>query len=94
MKKVLAIFILLTFMTPAPAMAGIYFGMYKPETEYGLVDGFKINLGRKKEGEKRLQIRSETKEEQARLEWEKGKPKVEQNEYEMFRFMRENTVPF
>ena len=40
-----------------------------------------------------IQLKSETKEEIERREREKNNP-VEQDEYQLFRFIQENTVPF
>lgn len=72
----------------------INIGTYKSETDYGLVDGFKFNFFGRREGEKMIQIKSETKEEQERLEKEKLKPPVKQDEYQLFKFIQENTVVY
>lgn len=72
----------------------INFGTYKTETEYGLIDGFKWNFFGREKGQPLVEIKSETKEEQIRIEKEKNKPKVEQDEVQMYRFMLDNTVAF
>lgn len=94
MKKIcLGIFLLL--LLAQNSVFAINIGAYKPETEYGLIDGFKFNFGRKNKDEKFIQIKSETPEEILRLEREKTKQKPDvDNEYEIFRFMQQNTVPF
>ncbi|GBF22687.1 hypothetical protein tpqmel_0091 [Candidatus Gastranaerophilus sp. (ex Termes propinquus)] len=72
------------------------FGMYQPEEEYGLLDGFKFNLFKKRDkGEKLIEIKSETAGEKERLEREKLKPKAsDSDEYEQYRFLREGVVTF
>ena len=91
MKKFLVILILAIMIMPCYA---INYGMYKPETEYGLIDGFKFNLGSKKKGQKFVQLKSETEEEKNRLEREKKKPKAEIDENEQYRFMRDGIIPY
>ncbi|MBQ4647512.1 MAG: hypothetical protein IJB79_09210 [Candidatus Gastranaerophilales bacterium] len=71
----------------------VNFGSYKSETDYGLIDGFKWNFFNK-EGKPLVELKSETKEEQERLEREKNKPKEVQDDVRMYRFMLENTVAF
>lgn len=94
MRKVLLLFFLAIVFAQIPAQA-ITFGQYKPESEYGLIDGFKYNFGKKDENRKLIEIKSETKEEKERLRREKLKPaRAETNEYEIFRFMQQDTVPF
>ena len=41
-----------------------------------------------------IQLKSETQEEKERLEREKEKPPEKQDEYQLFKFIQENTVPF
>ena len=87
--------ILLTFVLFLPLSCLAYnFGSYKPETEYGLIDGFKFNFFNREEGTPLVQLRSETKEEQQRIEREKNKPKEEQDDVQLFKFMLEDTIPF
>lgn len=91
MKKIfclLALFIL--FQNSSYA---VNFGSYKAETEYGLLDGFKWNFFNK-EGKPLVELKSETKEEQARIEREKNKPKEVQDDVRLYRFMLEDTVAF
>ena len=72
----------------------VNFGSYRSETDYGLIDGFKWNFFNRGENQPLVQIKSETKEEQERIEREKNKPKEEQDDIRLYRFMLENTVAF
>ncbi len=89
-KSVLFLIVLLSTFTCANAFN---VGTYKTETDYGLIDGFKFNVFGKREGEKMIELKSETKEGKEEIEREKKNP-VEQDEYQLFRFIQENTVPF
>ena len=75
-------------------MFAVNFGTYKTETDYGLIDGFKWNFFNREEGQPLVQLKSETKEEQIRLEKEKLKPKEEQDDIQLYRFMLEDTVAY
>ena len=91
MKKIFCLLaLLLLFQNSSFA---INFGTYKAETEYGLIDGFKFNFFNK-EGKPFVQLKSETEEEQARIEREKDKPKEVQDDIRLYRFMLDNTVAF
>ena len=77
------------------------FGMYKPEEDYGLIDGFKINAGKKDraEGKELIQLRSDIPEERERIKKEKAayeadKDQKADDEYQMFKFMLDDTIPF
>ena len=92
MKKIaliLSLFLIFTSQTFA-----INFGMYKTETEYGLIDGFKWNLFNRDKNAPLVQLKSETEEEILRLEKEKNKPKEEVDEAQMYRFMLDNVNAF
>ena len=92
MKKIfLVLALILLFQSSGFA---VNFGSYKAETDYGLIDGFKWNFFNREEGKPLIQIKSETQEEQARIEKEKNKPKETQNEVQLYRFMLDNTVAF
>ncbi|MBQ9150010.1 hypothetical protein IJX73_03670 [bacterium] len=92
MKKIFFI-ALITLFIQVPSF-GINFGTYKPETDYGLIDGFKWNFFNREKDTPLVQIKSETKEEQARIEKEKNRPKEEQDEIQLYRFMLDDTVAF
>lgn len=96
MKKVLLISIALALISLELPSFAMSFGMYHPAEEYGLFDGFKFNVKKRKGGQNLIELRSETQEEQERLEREKqkGNKKPNTDEYELFRFMRDGVVPF
>ncbi len=93
MNKLKSVLFLLLFLSTISCASAFNVGTYKTETDYGLIDGFKFNVFGRREGEKMIQLKSETKEEIERREREKNNP-VEQDEYQLFRFIQENTVPF
>ena len=72
----------------------INFGTYKTETEYGLIDGFKWNFFNREKDQPLVQLKSETKEEQIRLEKQKGKPKEVQDDVQLYKFMVDDMVAF
>jgi len=91
MKKILFLILTLFFVMPVFA---VNFGTYKTETEYGLIDGFKWNFFNRDKDQPLVQLKSETKEEQIRLEKEKNKPKEQQDEAQLYRFMLDDVVAF
>ena len=95
MKKIL--FLIFIFFILNPPVFAVNFGMYKTETEYGLIDGFKWNFFGRDKNQPLVQLKSETEEEKARLEREKGKPKetlTDEEEVQMYRFMLQDTVVY
>lgn len=93
MKKIKAFLFLALFLFSLNGANAMNIGTYKSETDYGLIDGFKFNVFGRREGEKMIELKSETKEDIERREREKNVP-VEQDEYQLFRFIQDNTVPF
>ena len=91
MKKIFFAILISFILSPVFA---INFGTYKTETDYGLIDGFKWNFFNREKGQPLVQLKSETKEEQERIEKEKDKPKEVQDDIRLYRFMLENTVAF
>ncbi len=94
MKKCLAKVFLFLFLFSILPSGAVNIGTYKTETNYGLIDGFKFNVFGRREGEKMIELTSETQEEKERLEREKENPPEKQDEYQLFKFIQENTVPF
>lgn len=92
MKKIF--FITLALLFTQLSSFAINVGHYKSDTDYGLIDGFKWNFFNREEGKPLVEIKSETKEEQIRIEKEKLKPKQEQDDVQLYKFMLENTVAF
>ncbi len=92
MKRVLFI---ITFLILAQIPSfGVNFGTYKTETEYGLLDGFKWNFFNREKDQPLVQLKSETKEEQLKIEREKSKTKEEQDDVQLYRFMIDDIVAF
>ena len=91
MKKLLFLLLALFFLNLPSFCAN--FGSYKTETEYGLIDGFKWNFFNR-EGKPLVELKSETEEEQKRLERLKTKPEPKQDDIQLYRFMIDNTVAF
>ena len=92
MKKIFLLF--LALLSIQMSSLAVNFGTYKAETEYGLIDGFKWNFFNREENQPLVQIKSETKEEQIRIEKQKNKPKEVQDDIRLYRFMLEDTVAF
>ncbi len=92
MKKIFLTFLFVLFSV-YPVFA-VNFGTYKTETDYGLIDGFKWNFFNREKGQPLVEIKSETKEEQIRLEKEKDKPKEVQDDVQLYRFMVDDMVAF
>lgn len=100
MKKIfILLFAILLISSEANA---INFGMYKPEEDYGLLDGFKFNFGKKERSEndnKFIQLKTTIPEEQERMAKEKAKYEANKDqkaddEYQMYKFMLEDTIAF
>ncbi len=72
----------------------VNFGSYRPETDYGLIDGFKWNFFNRDKGQPLVEIKSETKEEKERIERDKDKPKEVQDDVQLYRFMIDDMVAF
>ena len=92
MKKIFVTFLFVLF-TIYPVFA-VNFGTYKTETDYGLIDGFKWNFFNREKGQPLVELKSETKEEQIRLEREKDKPKEVKDDVQLYRFMIDDMVAF
>ena len=93
MKKILFATFILSLLFQVPSYA-VNFGTYKTDTEYGIIDGFKWNFFNREKGQPLVQLKSETEEEIQRIEREKDKPKEQQDEIRLYRFMLDNTVAF
>ncbi len=73
---------IITGMNIEPCIA-INIGTYKTETEYGLLDGFKINWKRKDKSQKFIEPREESTKEQA----EKDMQYYKETEYERTKYL-------
>lgn len=86
MKKVIALFYVAIFMiSMVPAANAVNIGTYKTETEYGLLDGFKINWKRKD----KTQPFIEPREESTKFEKDKDSKYYDQLEYDRTKYMYE-----
>ena len=91
----------LIFSIFAGPVSALNFGMYKPEEDYGLIDGFKINFSKEKRQErhKLFELTDDIPEERARIKrekeyYEKHKDQKSDDEYQMFKFMLDDTIAF
>ncbi len=95
MKKIFTYLILTTIINISVSceVFASTFGTYKPEYEYGLFDGIKFNLLNKKKGEKILDVKDDV---DKRIEQTKttkeAQDKKDDDEYQMYKFMLENTI--
>ncbi|MBE7704289.1 MAG: hypothetical protein E7Z90_00595 [Cyanobacteria bacterium SIG29] len=80
MKKTISLVCLFVFMfSIVPSVQAINIGTYKTETEYGLLDGFKINWKRKDKSEPFIEPREQSS------EFEKQREMKYYNEDEYYR---------
>lgn len=86
MKKFISLICFLIILTNigTPVFA-VNIGTYKTETEYGLLDGFKINWKRQDKSQKFI----EPREQQTREQKEKEYNDYKNSEYERTKFMYE-----
>ncbi len=90
MKKIYLLFFAIFLITNVSF--AVHFGTYKAEEEYGLLDGFKWNFFNREKGQPLVQLKSETPEEIERQEREKDKPKPQQDDVQLYKFMLDNVV--
>ncbi len=83
MKKILVLLFLFIFSTSAMPCFAVNIGTYQTETEYGLLDGFKINWKRKD----KTQPFIEPREESTQKEKDRELRNYKESEYERTKFM-------
>ena len=84
MKKIIALIFLSVFiLAESMPVYALNVGMYKTETEYGLLDGFKINWKRKDKSQKFIEAREESSKE----EKVKDLKNYKESEYERTKYM-------
>lgn len=97
MKKILAhilIFAFATFCLAENSAGATTFGTYRQEYEYGLFDGIKFNFFNKKKGEKAIQLKEDVDKKIEKTEESKElQNKKDDDEYQMYKFMLDNTIP-
>jgi|GEM_PF-1296980 len=95
MKKVLLAIFVLFFCAPGAYSDNLMIGTYKPETDFGLIDGFKWNIGKNRQGKKIIEVKADDPTEVEKAAQEKFSPRNQvMSEYELLRYMQNNVVPF
>lgn len=93
MKKI-STFLLVILLAQNISFAGS-FGTYKPEYEYGLFDGIKFNFFGREKNEKIIEVREDSdKKIEDTAKTKKDQDKKDDEEYQMYKFMLDNTVVF
>ena len=85
MKKIISIFILTVITMSVMPVWAVNIGTYKTETEYGHLDGFKINWKKKDKDTPFI----EPREESTKREKERDLKEYKENEYEYTKYMYE-----
>jgi|GluameStandDraft_1065615.scaffolds.fasta_scaffold03665_5 hypothetical protein len=94
MKKILPYFLFLLLILSCLPSFATAFGTYRQEYEYGLFDGVKFNLFDKKKNEKIIKLKDDVDKKIEKTEKTKEEQdKKDDDEYQMYRFMLENTIP-
>lgn len=85
MKKnmLILLFIFIFIVSAVPPCFAVNIGTYKTETEYGLLDGFKVNWKRKDKSKPFI----EPREESTKHEKERELKNYNESEYERTRYM-------
>jgi len=94
MKRFLTYCLLLAFAFPFFPANAASFGTYRQEYEYGLFDGVKFNILNKKKDDKVIEFKEDIDKKIEKTEKTKEEQdKKDDDEYQMYRFMLENTIP-
>lgn len=97
MKKILAYCLILLSAQniAAETVFASTFGTYQPEYEYGLFDGIKFNILNRKKDEKIINIKSDVdKKVEKTAETKEVQDKKDDEEYQMYKFMLDDTIAF
>ncbi len=71
------------------------FGTYQPEYEYGLFDGLKFNVFNRKKDEKIIDVKDDIdKKVEKTPESKEAQDKKDDDEYQMYKFMLDDTIAF
>lgn len=71
------------------------FGTYQPEYEYGLFDGLKFNIFNRKKDEKIIDVKDDIdKKVEKTVESKEAQDKKDDDEYQMYKFMLDDTIAF
>ncbi len=92
MKKAFFIlFLSIIFVAPTPAFI---LGSYQSESEYGLWDGFKFNVGERKKGQKFVELRSDIEAKDKNPTKKKKKLENGYDDYQNYKFLQEGIVAY
>ena len=97
MKKILTycLIFLLAQSIAADAVLASTFGTYRQEYEYGLFDGIKFNILNRKKDEKIIDIKDDVdKKVEKTVESKEAQDKKDDVEYQMYKFMLDDTIAF
>lgn len=97
MKKILAYFLILILAQNAATMTvcASTFGTYRQEYEYGLFDGIKFNILNRKKNEKIIDVKDDVdKKVEKTVESKEAQDKKDDDEYQMYKFMLDDTIAF
>lgn len=93
MKKFLAY--LFIFLFAQNATIASTFGTYRQEYEYGLFDGIKFNILNRKKDEKIIEVKDDIdKKIEKTEETKEAQDKKDDDEYQMYKFILDDTIPF
>jgi len=92
MKKISVIAAIILFSQAFCAAST--FGTYRPEYEYGIFDGLKFKVWDRKKDEKIIDLKDDIDKKLEKTEESKElQDKKDDDEYQMYKFMLDNTVP-
>lgn len=97
MKKILVYCLIILFAqsVATEAVLASTFGTYRPEYEYGLFDGLKFNIFNRKKDEKIIDVKDDVDKKVERTPKSKeAQDKKDDDEYQMYKFILDDTVAF
>ena len=86
-KSILFLLILCSFILPVSA---VNIGTYQTESEYGLLDGFKINWKKKDKSQPFIEAREES----TKQERDKEKADIKKDEYQYTKYLYDGQAVF
>lgn len=93
MKRFLSYFLLISLVCTASGVYAATFGTYRQEYEYGLFDGLKFNIFDKKKNEKVIELKEDIDKKIDKSQKSKEEQdKKDDDEYQMYKFMLDNTI--
>ena len=93
MKRFFAYFLFILILFSISESYAANFGSYRQEYEYGLFDGLKINVFNRKKDDKVIEFKEDIDKKIAKTEKTKEEQdKKDDDEYQMYKFMLDNTI--